>query len=279
MKKKERKYLSEKFIDKKFFIEYLPTKLYYGLSPQEKEDYREYRRYSYFISRSNKKIQDLELQIEKLKSKIQKETEKHKDVIDEYYSEDGDKRYRDVIELGWNSKMKNHYEKLTHIHQKFDFTIWWEKRKISNKTLKQRSGEVIVSDTEVLREVTKYGGRELELRYRWYVKIKGVGSKPSKNIYLGDEQSIRSTLSEIYQEDFFKDNWDTVKDELKSLIESYVLFQLINKGWDTLMITEKKGGDSHSLRTIKEWCIDVGDDRYNYILEKSEFTKGVNHKS
>ena len=227
------------------------------------------------MSRSNNKIEDLESQIEKLKSKIQKEKDKHRDVVEEYYSEDGNKRFRDITELGWNSKMKNHYEKLTHIHQKFDFTIWWEKRKISNKTLKQKSGEQIVSDTEILRDVTKYGGRELEIRYRWYIKIKGVGSKPSKNIYLGDEESIRTTLSDIYQEDFSKDEWETVKDELRSLIESYVLYKLMNKGWDTFMTPEKKGGDSHSLRTIKEWSVDVGDERYNYVFEKKELTKDL----
>jgi len=276
MKKKGRKYLSEKYVDKKFFVDYLPTKVYYGLSSQEREDYREYRRYSYFMSRSNKKIQDLESQIEELKSKVQKEKDKHKDVIDEYYSEDGNKRHRDITELGWNSKMKNHYEKLTHIHQKFDFTIWWEKRPISNKTLKQKSGKLIVPDTEIQRDVTKYGGRELELRYRWYCKIKGVGSKPSKNIYLGDEESIRTTLSDIYQEDFSKVDWDVVKGDLKSLIESYVLYNLMNKGWDTFMIPDKFGGVSHSLRTIKEWGVDIGDERYNYVFEKKELTKYLN---
>ena len=275
MKKKERKYLSEQFIDRRFFVDYLPTKIYYDLTPQEKVDYREYRRYSYFISRSKKKIEDLESQIKKIQSKIHDEIKKHKDFLDIYYSEDGNKEHRDVVEHGWDSKMKNHYEKLTHIHQKFDFTIWWEKRPISNKTLKQKSGELIFPDTEILRNVTKYRGRELELRYRWYIKIKGVGSKPSKNIYLGDEESIRTTLSDIYQEDFFKDDWGVVKDELRSLIESYVIYNLMNKGWDTFMKTEKFGGDSHSLRTIKEWSIDIGDERYNYVFEKKDFTKDL----
>lgn len=275
MNKKERKYLSERYLNKDLFVDYLPTKIYSELTEEERTNYREYRRYSYFVSRSKKKIEDLQQQIDELQLKINKEVEKQKDIVDVDYSEDGNKLHRDLVELGWNSKMKNYYQKLTHIHKKFDFKIWWERRPISNKTLDVKSGRKIISETEFLQDRKTYGGRELELRHRYYIKLKGVGPKPSKNIYLGDEKLIRETLSEVYQEDFFKDDWEIVKDELRGIIEPYVIFNLMKKGWKTFMVKEKDGGDSHSIYTIKDWCVDVGDDRYNYFLEKKDFTKEV----
>jgi hypothetical protein len=273
MKKRERKYLSERYLNKDLFVDYLPTKIYSELTEEERINYREYRRYSYFVSRSNKKIEDLKQQLDEIQLKINKEIEKQKDVVDVYYSEDGNKQHRDIIELGWNSKVKNYYQKLTHIHQKFDFKIWWEKRPISNKTLDVKSGKKIISETEFLQDRKTYGGRELELRHRYYIKLKGVGTKPSKNIYLGDEILIRKSLSEIYKEDFSKDDWDIVKKELRGIIEPYVNFNLMNKGWKTFILKEYEGGESHSIHTIKDWCVDVGEDFHNYYYEKNEFTK------
>lgn len=243
---KKRRYVGEKL---KWFMDFLPDEVFNSLSEEEQVNYREYRRYQRFIGEGNQKIEKYQRQIESLNKKIKKEKEKIKGIDTEHSS--------------WEQKMKIHYYEINHLYKDFTFGVSITRRDRSSKSQKIKEGRIRknVLDEDYGVEKNTYKGKEITKNYLWYSRVSTSKYKPS--IYLGKEENLRLFLGELYDEDWSKDDIDTVKDELRSIISQYTRYKVFHTDWKTF------DSETHNLQTIKEWCDKMGDKRYEWGGMKS----------
>ena len=253
--KKKKKFRSS---DEKFFIDYIPKKLFDSLSEDERMNQREYRRYHSAIYDTNKRIEDNKKQIEKLKLKIKEEKNKLK-------SDD----YKD----GYSDLMKFHYDKISHLDRKFKFGItasWRDKSSRSYKVIKGTESDENRDKTKIAFSQRTYKGKEIQKRESLYVHVrandrvlertKRSENLPSnrKNISFGSPEKCRESLSKIYNEDWSKDDNEDVKSEVVAVISRYVRYKIFEKGWFWFIT------NPHSRDTITEWCVGMGDEMYDW---------------
>lgn len=238
---KKRKYVGENL---KWFMDFLPEDVYKSLSKEDFTHYREYRRYQRFIGDSNIRVDKMEKQIKSLQEKVKQEKLKIKGIDSEH--------------SGWEEKMKIHYDHISNLHKDFSF---WCSISIRNRTSvsqKIRDGKVRKNklDTEFGIEKKQYGEKGLKTNFLWYSRIEN--SKHRCGIYLGKEENIRKFLSELYKEDWSKDDVDDVKTEMKGIISQYSRHKIFNSTWEQFKL------ETHNLKSIKDWCDKVGDKRYEW---------------
>ncbi len=242
----KKKYLSEDIYKGKYFIDYLPDEVFNQMSEEDRVNYREYRRYSTFIKKSELLIEDYEKQILKLKDKISKERLKIGGVDSTN---------------NWLMKMKDRFDSLSHLNENFVFSCSVTKRIRKSKTLKFKDGKKSVKDNEmgVLKET--YKGEELKPVVLWYSQIVNSSKSVFKTIYLGKEENIRKFLNEIYpDENWSEDDMEDVRSEMKTVISQYVRYTVFHNTWKPF----EKGQSTHNLETILKWCKEVGDERYDW---------------
>ena len=243
----------------KFFLNYLPPKLFDKLNESKREHYREYRRYHLAIFNTNERVEKLRNQIEKIKKQILIEKDKLK--ADDYKD-------------GYNLKMKLHYNHLSDLDKKYKFNVSGSWRDKSSRSYKESVG-ILSTDkrdsTKVSFVQKTFKGKKIEKRESLYLHISSTDSTlkelkqseslPSnrKNIAFGGLENCRLALSEIYNEDWSKDDKDIVKDEVKIVVRGYVRYYIFKKGWSKFV------RDTHSRDKIVEWSKGLGDDFYNWI--------------
>jgi len=245
MKKKQ--YKSESIYKGKYFIDYLPEEVFNKLNKEDKENYREYRRYSTFIKDSELRIEKYEKEILKLKDKISTERLKI----------GGDKTSND-----WLMKMKDRFDTLGHINKNFLFSCSVTKRIRKSKSLKLKSGEKIMSETEMGVLKNEYKGEELKPVELWYSQIVNSGKTIYKTIYLGKEENIKKFLTEIDEDkyDWSNDDVEDVRSEMKVIISQYVRYTVFHNTWRTF----EKDGPTHNLESLSKWCKKIGVKRYEW---------------
>jgi len=235
MKKKQ--YKSETIYKGKYFIDYLPKEVFNKLNKEDRENYREYRRYSTLIKESQLRIEKYEKEILKLKDEISTERLKI----------GGDETSHD-----WLMKMKNRFDTLGHLNKNFVFSCSVTKRNRKSKSLKLKSGDKIVSETEIGVLKNKYKGEELKTVELWYSRIINSGKTIHKTIYLGKIESVKRFLSEIDEDgnDWSNDDIEDVRSEMKVIISQYVRHTVFHKTWKPF----ERGGLTLNLESISKWC-------------------------
>lgn len=241
----KKQYKSQDIYKGKYFIDYLPEEVFNKLKKEDKENYREYRRYSTFIKDSQLRIEKYEKELLKLKDKISTERLKI----------GGDNTSND-----WLMKMKDRFDTLGHLNKNFVFSCSVTKRIRKSKSIKLKSGDKIMSETEMGVLKNKYKGKELKPVVLWYSQIVNSGKTIFKTIYLGKEENLRTLLSEIDGDDWSKDDIENIRSEMKVIISQYVRHTVFHKTWKSF----EKDGPTHNLESISKWSKKIGDKRYEW---------------
>lgn len=243
----KKQYKSEKLYKGKYFIDYLPEEVFKKLNKEDRENYREYRRYSTLISESQERIEEYEKEILKLNKKIS----------DERLKVRGENTTHD-----WLLKMKDRFDTLGHLNKNFVFSCSVSKRIRKSKSLKLKSGDKIMKDTEMGVLKNEYKGNELKPVELWYSQIRNSGKTIFKTIYLGKEESLRTFLTEIDDDgyDWKKDDIENIRSEMKVVVSQYVRYTVFHNTWKPF----ETDGPKHNLESILKWCNKVGDKRYEW---------------
>lgn len=228
MKRKKKRYVGE---GGKLFIDFLPDEIFQSFSDEEKLSYREYRRYQRFVGESNLRIQKYQMEIDKLKDKINEEKKKVKGFGDEE---------------GWEKKVEFFYGKVSHIDKNLKLNCSIEKRDRTSKSKKVIDGELPTISFERVNQT--YGGKEVKKNYKFYGRVE-IGSN-RKQFYLGEEgeSDMRKGLEEIYPEDWSKDDFDSVKDEIKSIMSQFSRYHIFKSNWNEFKV------GTYNMKTLIDWC-------------------------
>ena len=239
MKKSKKKYVGE---GTKFFIDFLPDDIFNSFSEEEKLSYREYRRYQRFCGEGGLRIKKYQLEIEKLTQKINEERKKIKGIMDED---------------GWEKKMEFFYNDVSHLDKNLKLNVSIEKRNRTSKSKKVIDGELPTISFERVNQT--YGGKEVKKNYKFYGRVENLSNRTT--FYFGDEIDMRKGLEEIFFEDWSKDDFDSVKDELKSIMSQFSRYHIFKSNW-----MEFKVGtyNTKSLVDWCKWCEENGVNRYEW---------------
>lgn len=225
------------------FFDFLPKEVFESLSDEEKVNYREYRRYQKEVGKGLVRISKHQEEIDKLNRLIQIENKKIKG--------DGENG-------GWEMKVQKFYDKINHIDKNFHLNCSVERRDRSSVSKKINDGELVrFKKDHILKK--NYGEKEIGKVYKLYGRVENsVFRQP---IYLGDETNIRLELSKLLDEDFSKETYDVLKDELRILMSQYSRYFIFHKKWEGFK------GETHNLKSIIEWCLwceENGVNRYKW---------------
>jgi hypothetical protein len=226
MKKSKKKYVGE---GTKFFINFLPDDIFNSFSEEEKLSYREYRRYQRFCGEGGLRIKKYQLEIEKLTQKINEERKKIKGIMDED---------------GWEKKMEFFYNDVSHLDKNLKLNVSIEKRNRISKSKKVEDGELKVMSYE--RTNKTYKGKKLDNNFKFYGRVENLSNR--KDFYFGDEVDMRKGLEEIFFEDWSKDDFDSVKDELKSIMSQFSRYHIFKSDWMEFKV------ESYNIKSLVEWC-------------------------
>ena len=106
-KKEDLHYVGE---NTRWFMDYLPKRVFDSLSSEHRKYYREYRRNQRFIGDSQKKVDEIQKEIDSLQKLIRSEKEKQRK---------------------WEEKLKMYYDEISHLDDNFKFgcSVEYRKRK------------------------------------------------------------------------------------------------------------------------------------------------------
>jgi hypothetical protein len=226
MKKSKKKYVGE---GTKFFIDFLPDDIFNSFSEEERLSYREYRRYQRFCGEGGLRIKKYQLEIEKLTQKINEERNKIKGIMDED---------------GWEKKMEFFYNDVSHLDKNLKLNVSIEKRNRTSKSKKVIDGELPTISFERVNQT--YGGKEVKKNYKFYGRVENLSNRTT--FYFGDEIDMRKGLEEIFFEDWSKDDFDSVKDELKSIMSQFSRYHIFKSNWMEFKV------ESYNIKSLVEWC-------------------------
>lgn len=226
MKKRKKNYVGD---GGKFFIDFLPDDIFNSFSEEERLSYREYRRYQRFCGEGGLRIKKYQLEIEKLNQKINEEKKKLKGIMDED---------------GWEKKMEFFYNDVSHLDKNLKLNVSIEKRNRTSKSKKVEDGELKVMNYE--RTNNTYRGKKLDNNFKFYGRVENLSNRTT--FYFGDEIDMRKGLEEIFFEDWSKDDFDSVKDELKSIMSQFSRYHIFKSNW-----MEFKVG-TYNIKSLVDWC-------------------------
>lgn len=235
MKKKKKKYVGEKV---KLFMDFLPDEIFYSFTDEEKQEYRNYRRYQRFIGESNLRVQKYQKEIEKLKKKISEEKIKVKGTEEEE---------------GWEKKMEFYYNKVSHLDKNLKLNCSIENRRRSSVSQKLETKEIKYNPLK--RDKNK----KTTENFKYYGRVESLSNR--KDFYFGTEIEMRKGLEEIFSEDWSKDDFDFVKDELKSLMSQFSRYHIFKSNWNEFKV------GTYNMKTLvdwSKWCEENGVDRYEW---------------
>jgi hypothetical protein len=239
MKKKKKRYVGDGV---KLFIGFLPDEIYCSFSEEETLNYREYRRYQRFIGESELRVKKYQKEIDRLTIKISDEKKKVKGFGDED---------------GWEKRMEFYYNKVSHLDKDLKLNCSVEIRNRTSASKRVEDGEINRSLLE--RQKTQHKGKKLSNHYKVYGRVENLSNR--KQFYFGDEYDIRSFLEGIYKEDWSKDDFESVKDELKSMMSQFSRYHIFKSNWADFKV------GTYNMQTLVnwcKWCEENGVDRYEW---------------
>jgi hypothetical protein len=226
MKRKKKQYVGEGV---KLFIDYLPDEIYYSFSEEELKNYREYRRYQRFIGESDLRVKKHQKEIDKLTKKIEEEKKKVKGLGDDE---------------GWERKMEFFYGKVSHLDKNLKLNCSIEKRNRTSKSKKVEDGELKRISSK--RDNITYKGEKLERYYLLYGRVENGSNRV--NFYFGTESDMRKGLEEIFNEDWSKDDFDSMKDEIRFIMSQFSRYHIFKTNWRDFKV------GTYNMKTLIDWC-------------------------
>lgn len=234
----------------KFFLEYLPTEVFDSLKPKERENYKKYRDNHRYMFNGKVQIKKWEEEISKLKDKIKSKKLQ--------INGDDSKGLGDGV--GWKPKMMIGYEGVQKLSNDFQFNISVGFQVRKSKILKNeedyetgRRGRKVL-----MKSQTTFKGKPLQSTPRIVLRISRT-QDVSRNLHVGSEVDVRTEISNLYKEDFWKNEpIEYVKDELRVIYTTYVRYHVFHSNWKEFF----KG--KHSFSSVIEWSKEMGDKRYEW---------------
>lgn len=215
-----------------FFFDYLPDEVFHSLNEEERIHYREYRRYHRLLYQNKKRVEFYEQEIERLKNLIKEEKKKTKKDLDN-------------DRFGWEFEMKEYYEHISHLHDKFELRVGIEVRNRSSKSHKIKTKEKRKGLLEVVKK--SYGDKKIDELHIWYSVARSIKNNFKKQMYLGTREQVCTKLGDLYDEDLFLKSDNHLIRELQLMSVQYTRYKVFNSNWSHFL------EGTHNLDTMIEW--------------------------
>lgn len=227
--------------EEEMFFDYLPDEVFNSLSDEQREYYREYRRYHHLLHKSRVKVEKMENQILKLKKLIKDERNKWNiiNIVD-------DGREKEVE--GWIYFLKKNYSEISHLDKKFKLKVKMEKRDRSSRSYKVQSKQ---SNRYHLERVSNtYKGVPLQKRITHWGRVISVGEKYEVLYSFGSEENMRENLPTIFGDGVRTEKLERIELRLRQLITQYTRYFVYHKGWGYVKENPK------TLQHLIQWVMD-----------------------
>lgn len=281
MKKKE--YISK---EGKYFIHFLPPPTFDKLSSDERKFYKQYRDNHRWMFQGEQKIQELKLEIEKLKKQI-----KLKQVqINGTPEKDG-----------WKSKMLEGYTRIGHLSKiskdyEFYCSISLRDKRKSRTREKQEKGMILnrnlyntndiwtdktkdgrdrnnpSEDFSTFREKIGKGEIREEIKGKIYerciINIESKDKQFRKKLYVGVEDNYFQVLK-TYDDSI---NWESkddkvIKENLRDIYKGFVRFQIYKRGIQGFYYYSGKSNKDtpYNYQEVISWIKKMGNDIFEWM--------------
>ena len=204
-KKEDLHYVGE---NTRWFMDYLPKRVFDSLTPEQRKYYREYRRNQRFIGDSQKKVDEIQKEIDSLQKLIRSEKEKQRK---------------------WEEKLKMYYDEISHLDDNFKFGCSVEFRKRKSRKEGDPPYIYLYSNlTTTSHRVSIYLGNETEVKRQLGVLF-GEDLSSDDRVTLVEEY-IKTIVRPFSRFHIHKLGWDKFKE--KTLNLDLVLDWVKKVGWD-----------------------------------------------
>ena len=192
----------------RWFMDYLPKKVFDSLTSEQRKYYREYRRNQRFIGDSQKKVDEIQKEIDSFQKLIRSEKEKQRK---------------------WEEKLKMYYDEISHLDDNFKFGCSVEYRKRKSRKEGDPPYVYLYSNlTTTSHRVSIYLGNEIEVKKQLGVLF-GEDLSSDDRLTLVDEY-IKTIVRPFSRYHIHKLGWDKFKE--KTLNLELVLNWVKKVGWD-----------------------------------------------
>lgn len=204
-KKNDLHYVGE---NTRWFMDYLPKKVFDSLNSEQRKYYREYRRNQRFIGDSQKKVDEIQNEIDSLLKLIRTEKKKQRN---------------------WKGKLKMYYDEISHLDNNFKFGCSVEYRKRNSRKEGDPPYVYLYSNlTSASHRVSIYLGNETEVK-RQLGELFGEDLSSDDRVTLVEEY-IKTIVRPFSRYHIHKLGWDKFKE--KTLNLELVLDWVKKVGWD-----------------------------------------------
>ena len=204
-KKNDLHYVGE---NTRWFMDYLPKKVFDSLNPEQRKYYREYRRNQRYIGDSQKKVDEIQNEIDSLQKLIRTEKKKQRN---------------------WKGKLKMYYDEISHLDNNFKFGCSVEYRKRKSRKEGDPPYIYLYSNlTSTSHRVSIYLGNENVVKNHLGVLF-GEDLSSDDRVTLVEEY-IKTIVRPFSRYHIHKLGWDKFKE--KTLNLELVLDWVQKVGWD-----------------------------------------------
>jgi len=204
-KKNDLHYVGE---NTRWFMDYLPKKVFDSLNPEQRKYYREYRRNQRFIGDSQKKVDEIQNEIDSLQKLIRSEKEKQRK---------------------WKGKLKMYYDEISHLDDNFKFGCSVEYRKRKSRKEGDPPYIYLYSNlTSTSHRVSIYLGNETIVK-KQLGELFGEDLSSDDRVTLVEEY-IKTIVRPFSRYHIHKLGWDKFKGKRLNL--ELVLDWIKKVGWD-----------------------------------------------
>ena len=192
----------------RWFMDYLPQKVFDSLNSVQRKYYREYRRNQRFIGDSKKKVDEIQKEIDSLQKLIRSEKEKQRK---------------------WKGKLKMYYDEISHLDDNFKFGCSVEYRKRNSRKEGDPPYIYLYSNlTSTSHRISIYLGNENVVKNQLGVLF-GEDLSSDDRVTLVEEY-IKTIVRPFSRFHIHKLGWDKFKE--KTLNLELVLDWVKKVGWD-----------------------------------------------
>ncbi len=192
----------------RWFMDYLPQKVFDSLTSEQRKNYRGYRRNQRFIGDSQKKVDEIQREIDSLQKLIRSEKDKQK---------------------VWKEKKKMYYDEISHLDENFKFGCSVEYRKRKSRKEGDPPYIYLYSNlTTTSHRVSIYLGNETEVRRQLGVLFEEDLSSDDRESLV--DEHIKTIVRPFSRYHIHKLGWDKFK--MKTLNLEFVLDWVKKVGWE-----------------------------------------------
>ena len=205
MNEKDLHYVGE---NTRWFMDYLPKRVFDSLTSEQRKNYRGYRRNQRFIGDSQKKVDEIQKEIDSLQKLIRSEKDKQK---------------------VWEWRNKMYYDEISHLNKDFLFGCSVEYRKRKSRKEGDPPYVYLYSNlTTTSHRVSIYLGNETEVKRQLGILFEEDLSSDDRESLV--DEHIKTIVRPFSRYHIHKLGWDKFK--RKTLNLELVLDWVKNVGWD-----------------------------------------------